>query len=218
LIRSYYELKIITALVDEKTDKYNYRIIQNGKGKMGANHKLGIKKKKAVEQLFAHFDDYRANMDSSRVERRLYTAAFENLESHYTGKYKRYVDFSLDIFVVRVNALKGQYVKLHSVSVENLQDKEFYKLIEAATEIEKSAGELLKQMNVNLCSSEKLQPLHIVELYYTIADYFHPANSLSSLYKHELSRRLKPELTRAIQNFNFTLARELLAKIRELSY
>ena len=218
MIRSYYELKIITALVDEKIVRYDNRIKRNGKAKLVANHKLEIKKRKAVEQLFGHLDDYLGNTDSSRVERRLYTAAFENLESHYTEKYKRYLDFTLDIFVVRINALKTKYIKFHSVSVENLQDKEFYKLIDAANEIEKSAGELLEQMNVYLCSSEKLQPLHIVELYYTMADYFHPANSLSSVYKHELSRRLKPELSRAIQNFNFTLAKELLTKIRELSY
>lgn len=217
MIRSFYELKIVTSLLNEEIENYDSRISTNGKIKVKSNHKLEIKKRKAIEQLFAHINDYRQNMDESRVESRLYATALENLENHYTDNFKHYINFSLDMFAVRINALKAKYEKLVSVPMDDYSNPDLYTVIDKAKSVEASASELLEQMNVYICSSEKLQPLHIIELYYTMADYFHPANSLATKYKHELSKRLKPELTDALLKFNFTLAKQLLLKLREFS-
>lgn len=217
MIRSFYELKIVTSLLKEEIENYDSRISTNGKIKVKSNHKLAIKKRKAIEQLFAHINDYRRNMDESRVERRLYATAFENLEIHYTDKFWQYINFSLDMFVVRINALKAKNEKLVSVPMDDYSNPDLYTVIDKAKSVEASASELLEQMNIYICSAEKLQPLHIIELYYTMADYFHPANSLATKYRQELCKRLKPELTDALLKFNFTLAKQLLLKLREYS-
>ena len=218
MIRSFYELKVVTSLCNEQIERYDHRISLNGKIKVKANNKLEIKKRKAIEQLFNHIKDYRRSMDESRVERRLYAIALENLENHYTDKFRQYINFSVDMFVVRIKALKTKYENLSGTPIEEYANSDFYTAIDVAKSIEASARELLEKMNIYICSTEKLQPLHSIELYYTMTDYFHPANSLATKHKHELSKRLKPELTEALLNFNFTLAKQLLLKIRELSY
>jgi len=216
MIRSFYELKILTSLCNEEVEKYDQPSIK-GKNKVEINQKDEIKKRKAIELLFNQINEYRSHLNESRVEQRLYTKAFENLENHYAEKYRKYINFSVDLFVVRINALKAKYEKIRASPIGDFSNPDFYTVIEKSTTIQSSATDLLEQMNIYICSSEKLQPLHIIDLYYTMADYFHVANSISSQYKHELVKRLKPELTEALQNFNFTLAKQLLSKLRELS-
>jgi len=148
----------------------------------------------------------------------LYFIAFEELESKYSEKFKQYLNFSVDRFVVRINALKAKYEKLRAIMTDSLANQEFYKLIDESVAVESSSSDLLEQMNIYICSSDKLQQVHIIDLYYNMTDYFHDANSISANYKYELAKRLKPELSKALQNFNFTLAKALLAKIKELSY
>lgn len=215
MIRSFYELKILTSLCNEEVEKYDQHNIKD-KNKIEINQRAEIKKRKAIELLFNQINEYRSHLNESRFEQRLYTEAFENLENHYAEKYRKYINFSVDLFVVRINALKAKYEKLKASPIGDFSNPDFCTVIEKSTTIESSATDLLEQMNIYICSSEKLQPLHIIDLYYTMSDYFHVANSFSSQYKHELAKRLKPELTEALQNFNFTLAKQLLSKLREL--
>jgi hypothetical protein len=106
VIHSYYNLKIIVASCDIKIDKYDQLIRFNGKRSVSANLKIEAKKWKVIEQIFTCFDDYRKNIDNSRIEQRLYSEAFENLEKHYIEKYNAYQNFSGELFTLRINAIK----------------------------------------------------------------------------------------------------------------
>jgi hypothetical protein len=217
VIHSFYNLKIIVASYDTKIEQCDQLIRFNGKRSVSANLKIETKKRKVVEQIFTCFDDYRKNVVNSRIEQRLYSEAFENLEKHYMEKYSAYQNFSAELFTLRINAIKKKYDELGLIEFGKLNTQDIYKVIEQAKALEDVARKLLEQMNTFICSSEKLQPLSTIDLYYNMANYFHECNCISTKNKHELLGRLRPELTKALTNFNFTLAKELLSKIKELS-